>query len=83
MGNGANIFGFLAYPSTVGEMEGSGGKQFFKVCQDSKFEKRDLSGQTKSGMLVLYMPAYEGLDGFIDHTEKVLLMTLRHSKQHL
>jgi hypothetical protein len=65
LGNGANIFGFLAYPSTVGEMEGSGGKQFFKVCQDSKFEKRDLSGQTKSGMLVLYMPAYEGLDGFI------------------
>ena len=41
------------------------GKQFFKVCQDSKLEKRDLSGQTKSGMLVLYMPAYEGLDGFI------------------
>lgn len=65
LGNGANIFGFLTYPSTVGEMEGSGGKEFFAVCQDSKFEQRDIAGQTKSGMLVLYMPAYEGLDGFI------------------
>jgi hypothetical protein len=65
LGNGANIFGFLSYPSTVGEMEGIGGKQFFKICKDSQFEKRDLSGQTKSGMLVLYMPASEGLEGYI------------------
>jgi hypothetical protein len=64
-GNGANIVGFLTYPSTVGEMEGAGGKNFFRICQESKFEKRDLSGQTMSGLLVLYMPAYEGLEGFI------------------
>lgn len=65
LGNGANIFGFLAYPSTVGEMQGSGGLNFFRICQDSKFEKRDISGQTSSGMFVFYLPAYDGLDGFI------------------
>lgn len=65
LGNGANIFGFLTYPSTVGEMLGKGGKEFFRICKDSYFEQRDISGQTKSGMFVLYMPATEGLDGFI------------------
>lgn len=65
LGNGANIFGFLTYPSTVGEMAGSGAPQFFKVCQDSHFQKRDISGQTKSGMMIIYFPAWEGLEGFI------------------
>lgn len=65
LGNGANIFGFLSYPSTVGEMEGLGGKKFFQICRESQYERRDISGQTTSGLIVLYMPAYEGLDGFI------------------
>lgn len=65
-GNGSNITGFLTYPSTVGEMKGIGGQYFFALCQDSKFDKRDVSGQTKTGMLTLYISACEGLEGFID-----------------
>lgn len=65
-GSGANIFGFLTYPSTVGDMTGIGAPKFFSICQDSHFEKRDISGQTLSGMMVIYFPAYEGLAGFID-----------------
>lgn len=65
LGSGAEIFGFLSYPSTVGDMSGVGAPRFFDVCQDSHFEKRDLSGQTVSGMIVIYFSAYEGLQGFV------------------
>lgn len=65
LGSGAEIFGFLSYPSTVGDMSGIGAPRFFDICQDSQFEKRDLSGQTVSGMMVIYFPAWEGLQGFV------------------
>jgi hypothetical protein len=65
-GNGANIIGFISCPSTVGEMMGQGGKNYFDLCQDSRYERRDISGQTKTGMLLIYLPATEGLEGFID-----------------
>jgi len=64
-GSGSNISGFLTYPSTVGDMTGIGAPKFFDISQDSHFEKRDLSGQTLSGMMVIYFPAWEGLEGFI------------------
>lgn len=65
-GNGAVINGFITCPSTVGDMIGAGGKNYFDLCQDSRFESRDVSGQTKTGMMLIYIPATEGLEGFID-----------------
>lgn len=65
LGAGSEIFGFLTYPSTVGEMEGAGGRNFYNICKESRFEMRDISGQTQSGVMVIYMPAYEGLHGFV------------------
>ena len=65
-GAGINIIGFMGYPSTVGEMEGSGGKQYAKLCRDSFFEKRSESGQTTTGLLLIYISCLEGLEGFVD-----------------
>lgn len=65
-GAGINVIGFMGYPSTVGEMEGSGGKQYSKLCKDSFFEKRTDSGQTVTGLMLIYISCLEGLEGFVD-----------------
>lgn len=66
-GNGAKISGFSPSTSTVGEMSKQGGDSYFRICQDSHFHDRDaVSGQTKSGKFNLFIPAYDGLEGFID-----------------
>jgi hypothetical protein len=65
-GAGTVIEGFIMMPSTVGEMEGSGGRNYYELCEDSKWDKRLLSGQTQSGLMLIYMPAHEGLEGYID-----------------
>jgi hypothetical protein len=65
-GSGINIVGFMGYPSTVGEMEAGGGKLYAKLCKDSWFEKRSESGQTTTGLLLVYISCLEGLEGFVD-----------------
>lgn len=65
-GAGINIIGFIGMPSTVGEMDSGGGRAYKKLCDDSKFEKRVLGGQTLTGMLTLYISCLDGLEGFVD-----------------
>lgn len=65
-GAGTVIEGFIPMPSTVGEMEGSGGRKYYELCEDSKWDERLPTGQTQSGLMLIYMPAYEGLEGYID-----------------
>lgn len=65
-GAGINIFGFMGLPSTVGEMEGAGGRGYYNICKDSFFEKRNISGQTTTGLMLLYISCLEGLEGFVD-----------------
>lgn len=65
-GNGANIEGFMSYPSTIGEMKGEGGANFFNLCESSHWNKRTASGQTTSGLMLIYFPSYDGLEFFID-----------------
>jgi hypothetical protein len=66
LGEGANIRGFTIKTSTVGEMEKGGGRAFKHQCQMSDYYKRNPNGQTDSGLATLFLPAYDGLDGFID-----------------
>lgn len=61
-----NIHGFSIHTSTVGEMEVGGGGQFRKLCDGSHYSKRNKNNQTKSGLYILFMPAWDGLEGFID-----------------
>jgi hypothetical protein len=65
-GNGTIIFGFEYQPSTAEELT-SGGKEFKGLLDDSCFYKRNPeTGQTRSGLFRIFIPADEGLDGFID-----------------
>ena len=63
---GGDIIGFTIKTSTVGEMEKGGGKLFKHQCQMSKYYERTPNGQTRSGLANLFMPADDGLQGFID-----------------
>lgn len=63
---GSDIIGFTIKTSTVGEMERGGGKWFKHQCKMSDYFVRNPNGQTMSGLLTLFIPAYEGLQGFID-----------------
>lgn len=65
-GNGFLIHALAINTSTVGEMEKGGGTSFFRLCEDSHYENRDEIGQTVSGLYNFFIPAYDGLDGFID-----------------
>lgn len=63
---GSEIVGFTIKTSTVGEMERGGGKAFKHQCSMSNYFERTPNGQTRSGLVTLFIPAYEGLQGFID-----------------
>lgn len=63
--NGALIHGFAIHTSTVEEMEEKGGKQFLKLCKDSDWYDRDNNGSTVTGLVNLFLPAYEGLDQYV------------------
>lgn len=68
VGSGAKITGFNLSTSTVGEMSKQGGENYFRLChKESDFYNRNsISGQTISGKINLFIPAYDGLEGFID-----------------
>ena len=63
---GGKISGFCLLPSTAGEFEKEGGEAFFRLVKDSDYYERTQNGLTKTGMFVLFFPAYDGLEGFID-----------------
>lgn len=65
-GNGRWIHGLTLHTSTVGEMEKKGGVAFFNQCKKSHYQKRNPNGQTYSGLYNLFIPADDGLEGFID-----------------
>ena len=74
-GDGSEIVGFSLYPSTVGEMEKGGGENYFYLCRDSNYYERLNSGQTKTGMVLIFIPADEGLEGYIDEYGESILDT--------
>jgi hypothetical protein len=62
---GPNIHGWMKYPSTVEEMT-DGGFEFQKLLDDSDFYKRNINGQTVSGLIRVFTPCWDGYDGYID-----------------
>ena len=65
-GNGRFIKGLALNTSTVGEMSEKGGAAFKRLCDLSHWDERNKLGQTSSGLINLFIPAYDGLEGFID-----------------
>jgi hypothetical protein len=67
IGEGASIRGYSIHPSTVEDMVAMGGLKYQSMIKDSNFYQRNsTTGQTKSGLFVLYFPAYENLEEFTD-----------------
>lgn len=65
-GNGRLIHGYCDAPSTVSEVS-EGAAYYRALSNTSNFYRRiKSSGQTYSGIFRLFIPATEGLDGFID-----------------
>jgi len=65
-GDSAIIHGFSTHPSTVSDMIDQGGMNFYYLSEDSKFNERDeVKHQTISGLFRLFIPAWDGLEGYI------------------
>lgn len=64
-GAGSNIIGLMIGISTVGEFDG-GGRRFQQFAQGSHWEDRDANGQTTTGMMNLFFPAYYCLENYVD-----------------
>jgi len=65
-GNGRIIFGYLDYPSTSDELTDGSFDYRFLANTSNFYQRIKSSGQTFSGLFRLFIPATEGLDGFID-----------------
>ena len=65
-GDGRKIFGLTIATSTVSELEKEGGENFLTMCKRSHWDKRDVVGQTETGLYNLFIKAYDGMEGFID-----------------
>jgi hypothetical protein len=63
---GSDIIGFTVKTSTVGEMDRGGGRVFKHQCMMSDYFVRTPNGQTRSGLANLFIPADDGMQGFID-----------------
>lgn len=64
---GKRIVGFAMLGSTVGDMSGGGGASYKKLCEGSHANKSlGDNGTTRSGLINLFFPAYDGMQGFID-----------------
>jgi len=64
-GNTKNINGFCINTSTVADME-EGGQVFKQMCEQSLHNERPTNNRTPSGLITLFMPANDCLEGFID-----------------
>jgi len=65
-GSGSSIHGFAAHPTTVADMDEGGGKNYYDLNEGSKFYERNIkTGQTKTGLIRLFIPATDGLENFI------------------
>jgi hypothetical protein len=81
---GSVLRGFAKYTTTVDEMTKNSGKQFFKFCQKSHYEKRDANGFTISGFVNVFFPAEEGHEGFIGiYGESIILDPTPEQLKHM
>ena len=66
LGDGRLIHGYMDYPSTVNET--SEGAAYYRALSNTSnfYQRIKSSGQTKSGLFRLFVPATEGLEDFVD-----------------
>ena len=65
-GAGGNIHGLASATTTVDEIEDeSAGENYRRLTDRSHFQYRDQNGQTLSGLINVFFPASDGLQGYI------------------
>lgn len=65
-GNGAEVFGFLEYPSTVENIT-DGAHHYRDLADSSNFYNRNkTTGQSASGLFLIFVSGAEGLDKYVD-----------------
>lgn len=62
---GGKIIGKGLFGSTVNEAE-AGGEEFKEVWDNSLATEKNANGRTVSGLYRYWVPAYDGLEGFVD-----------------
>lgn len=62
---GIEIRGKAWWPSTAGEFDKRGGKNYKHLWVGASPEERDANGRTRNGLLRVFFPPWEGLEGFI------------------
>lgn len=65
LAQGLKIHGFAIYVSTFGEIN-EGGRQFFEMCRRSYANERNDNGHTQTGLVTMFIPAFDGYDNCID-----------------
>ncbi len=63
------IKGKAIFTSTVDEMDRAGGRQFKNICDGSHYYDRPANNETTTGLYNLFIPASEGMEGFLPGTE--------------
>jgi len=63
---GVKIRGYMIYTSTAEEMDSETGKNFEDFSGKSMFENRGVDGRTETGLINIYFPIEESIEGFID-----------------
>jgi hypothetical protein len=74
-GQGKEIIGWAWLTSTTQKMKGEGGKEFYEISRLSMYDQRNANGQTISGLVNVFIPASEGLEGFVDEYGFTVLRT--------
>lgn len=83
---GARRYGLAYLPSTINEMEKSGGKEFYSIWKQSNqlselFKK---NGVTASGLLSFFLAAYDGFEGYIgEFGESIIDAPTKEQREYL
>ena len=64
-GAGTKVHGFILGTSTTAKMD-QGGDKFMMLCNLNKYERRNSNGRTGLGLYVIFIPAYDGLETYVD-----------------
>lgn len=80
---GNKIVGKAIFTTTLGEMEKGGGGVFVdRVWENSDELERDDNNRTASGLFRYFVPAYDGLEGFIDEYGMSMIKEAKQFKEN-
>lgn len=81
---GSRRVGLAYLPSTINEMEKGGGKEFHEIWLQSDHLSPNFDGETPSGLVKFFIPAYDGFEGYIgEFGESIIETPTAQQKEYL